>query len=508
MKRMKRMKQMKQMKRMKKAILLLLLLVMSSTLSKAQSTSEMSIHAAGGLSTLNYDLLQGNKTCRLGGELGFGYTYFFNEKWGLGTGLGLGLYRAQLNLDGTTSVIPDLTNEYGYAYELHTALHQYTEKQWATFLNIPLMVQLQTPIAARRLFYARGGFKVGIPLSASATARDGSLTNMQIYPDMEGGISEPKFMGLGTFEDRMATEKLRLNPVFFAAAEAGVKWLLSDKIALYTGLYFDYGINDARKDKDKMFVRQNAADPEHFTTNSAVTAQDFVGKASPLAAGVLLRLVWGKAPKKNQENAPAEILPEPVADTIAEKRPENDTIAQVQEPKAEEAPADKPAAQEQEPKAEPVAEKAPADKPAAQVQDPKAKPVVEEAPEDDIIPQEKSTEASDMAELEGQIAPYEINQIYPAATALPALSRKVSLLKRYPFIHLLLVGNTCDLGSHELNMRIGKQRADAVKAYMVKRGIASKRIQTVSFGKTRPLAPADKAQRKANRRVEVVVIKP
>ena len=50
---MKRMKQMKQMKRMKKAILLLLLLVMSSTLSKAQSTSEMSIHAAGGLSTLS-----------------------------------------------------------------------------------------------------------------------------------------------------------------------------------------------------------------------------------------------------------------------------------------------------------------------------------------------------------------------------------------------------------------------------------------------------------------------
>jgi hypothetical protein len=205
---------------MKKTILLLFAFVMSSTLSRAQS-NEMSIHIAGGLSTFNYDLLQGNKTCRLGGELGFGYTWFFNSQWGLGTGLGIGLYRAQLNLDGTTSVIPDLTNEYGYAYYLRSTLHQYTEKQLATFLNIPLMVQFQTPIAERRLFYARAGAKVGIPLSASATARNGSLTNTQVYPVLLQLLSEPKSKGLGTFDDRNATEQLRLNPVFFCCRRSG-----------------------------------------------------------------------------------------------------------------------------------------------------------------------------------------------------------------------------------------------------------------------------------------------
>jgi outer membrane protein OmpA-like peptidoglycan-associated protein len=248
-----------------------------------------------------------------------------------------------------------------------------------------------------------------------------------------------------------------------------------------------------------MFVRQNAADPEHFTSNSAVVAKDFVEKASPLAAGVLLRLVWGKPPKKSkEEEAPAEILPEPVVEPTVEKEPETEEIAQVQESEAE---------SEAEPEAEPATEEAPADKPVVQVQEPVVAPTVEEEPETEELAQVQEPESGDIAELESQVIPYEINQIQPAATAISVLDRKVTLMKKYPFIHLLLVGNTCDLGSHELNMRIGKQRAEAVRDYLVKHGIASERIQTISFGETRPLAPADKAHRKTNRRVEVVVIK-
>lgn len=66
-----------------------------------------------------------------------------------------------------------------------------------------------------------------------------------------------------------------------------------------------------------------------------------------------------------------------------------------------------------------------------------------------------------------------------------------------------LEGHTDASGSEEYNRRLSQRRAEAVLAYLVRRGVASARLQAAGFGEDRLLpvyAPTDGRQR----RVEIV----
>ena len=53
-----------------------------------------------------------------------------------------------------------------------------------------------------------------------------------------------------------------------------------------------------------------------------------------------------------------------------------------------------------------------------------------------------------------------------------------------------------------MNMALSQQRADAVKAYMVDKGVDASRLETKGFGKTKPIASNDtKKGREQNRRI-------
>ena len=55
-------------------------------------------------------------------------------------------------------------------------------------------------------------------------------------------------------------------------------------------------------------------------------------------------------------------------------------------------------------------------------------------------------------------------------------------------------------------MKLGLTRANVVKQYLVSKGVAAARIETISYGKTRPIDPAHTAAAWAkNRRVEFEV---
>jgi hypothetical protein len=66
--------------------------------------------------------------------------------------------------------------------------------------------------------------------------------------------------------------------------------------------------------------------------------------------------------------------------------------------------------------------------------------------------------------------------------------------------------NTCDLGTDGLNLRIGQERADLAKDYLVEKGVAPPRIATFSKGKSEPLFPnSDELSRRKNRRLELKI---
>ena len=65
-------------------------------------------------------------------------------------------------------------------------------------------------------------------------------------------------------------------------------------------------------------------------------------------------------------------------------------------------------------------------------------------------------------------------------------------------------GHTDSIGSAEANQDISEKRANAVKEYLVSKGIDGSRIQTKCYGKTKPIATNKTREGRAkNRRIEI-----
>ncbi|QNL47713.1 OmpA family protein [Olivibacter sp. SDN3] len=87
-------------------------------------------------------------------------------------------------------------------------------------------------------------------------------------------------------------------------------------------------------------------------------------------------------------------------------------------------------------------------------------------------------------------------------SSYPSLDKVANLLIEKNF-SLKLAGHTDNTGSMQLNMRLSKERAEAVKAYLVSKGANPSRIEATGYGPTQPIATNSTAEgRQANRRVE------
>ena len=74
-------------------------------------------------------------------------------------------------------------------------------------------------------------------------------------------------------------------------------------------------------------------------------------------------------------------------------------------------------------------------------------------------------------------------------------------------VYLEIQGHTDATGPDSLNMRLGEERAEAVRLYMNKHGVPLNRMSTISYGKADPVADnKTKASRAQNRRVVLIVM--
>ncbi|WP_332060193.1 peptidoglycan-associated lipoprotein Pal [Bartonella sp. CB74] len=68
------------------------------------------------------------------------------------------------------------------------------------------------------------------------------------------------------------------------------------------------------------------------------------------------------------------------------------------------------------------------------------------------------------------------------------LRRQAEWLLRHPFFFVTIEGHADERGTREYNLALGQRRAVAVRDYLISLGVSAQRMQTISYGKERPVA--------------------
>lgn len=89
----------------------------------------------------------------------------------------------------------------------------------------------------------------------------------------------------------------------------------------------------------------------------------------------------------------------------------------------------------------------------------------------------------------------------------PVLEAMTAILNEYPTSKFSIEGHTDNVGKKDKNLQLSKDRAAAVKDYLVSKGIAADRLTSEGYGDTKPIGSNKTAAGKAlNRRVEVKLV--
>jgi peptidoglycan-associated lipoprotein len=96
----------------------------------------------------------------------------------------------------------------------------------------------------------------------------------------------------------------------------------------------------------------------------------------------------------------------------------------------------------------------------------------------------------DLTQSAGDRIFFDTDQSVLTPEARGILDRQVQWLQQYPQISVWVAGNCDERGTEEYNLALGQRRANADRDYLASRGIDTRRVQTISYGKDRPVDPS------------------
>jgi outer membrane protein OmpA-like peptidoglycan-associated protein len=458
-------------------------------LSKEQNRHEFFAGVGGGISTLLEDLSAGKRQTEFSYQAGLGYTYFFNYNWGLSIGGEFSFLSAGAKIDRLTD--QSLVWSPGFDY-YHVESQYITEKQDFFHVNIPLMARFQIDLPVQSMkFYVAAGPKIGIPVKNSYHTEGTLATWGGNFPDQSNYTRDPfENMPNHGFYDSYPVNyegEFKKQIYFSGAFETGIKYSINSQFGLYAGLFADFGLNNLidRSEKDLQgnavypdFIGYNYTDPTRPVINSIMTAAyghvtpenggikhetPFVNRVNTVSAGLKIGITFGQDPVRKKEALKKE--PEPQAPY------EGLTEAQMQKMLTDKTN-DLIRAQQKE------------------FQDLK-----------DFLAREE-----ERPDLSATVYCFDFDKDNIPGNMKEILDNKVQRMKEYPRVNLVLEGHTDQAGSDRYNVELGMKRAEAVKSYMMSKGIESNRLKVTSKGKSVPIeSGSDEQARCRNRRVEFII---
>ena len=122
----------------------------------------------------------------------------------------------------------------------------------------------------------------------------------------------------------------------------------------------------------------------------------------------------------------------------------------------------------------------------------------------DLIPDSNSLQAIKLG-LNDEVL-FKINSAQLSPKADTILTRVAENLNNFPMTDATVIGFTSHTGPQQFNVKLSKERAEAVMNYLIKKGVAKDRLKAMGKGWNDPVASnANAAGRAKNRRVEIWV---
>lgn len=274
---------------MKKLIIIGLSLLYGGILPAQEAEQYFHLNLGGGQNNLAYNLQNGTEKGKFGYSINAAYSYFFSSQWGLQAGLGIQSFNTLSTLHLLTATA-DIDTD-GDAYEFRTNYNNWKEKQQAFYLEVPLVAQYRYNFGDKFGFIASLGAKVLIPIHTSYETAGGEITTTGYYSQWNVELSDMPQHGFSTITNNYKGN-LSLKPAYMLIIDMGGLYKLSEKVDLYLGEYFNYGLNNVMTPDTKFIYQQDG------TYNSVLTSNQ-TNNLKLFSAGIKIGLYFQLGKKRH-----------------------------------------------------------------------------------------------------------------------------------------------------------------------------------------------------------------
>jgi len=475
-------------------------LTVSVSAQQSVHDNYVGVNFGGGLNTMLYKPANGQQRVGMGFDAGVHYGHFFNEWAGLGAGLQYSWANAYATYNWQ-EVTPGLTHPSNpnTPYTLTAGFENFVERQNTGVLSIPVEALFRKAFNERVALIGGVGLSLDLPVHGAYQAKGGAYSTTGVFPAIGSYVlSDMPEHGFSTYT---TTQNAKINNRAKVGgsviADLGARVALNDNWGLYVGVSFGYGFSNLLAEaKADELIMINGVDPSVIDYRGTFDSNE-TGKANLLRCGLKIAVDFGW-PAANRK-AEMERLAQEEADRLAAEKAA-----------AERAEAERLAREEAEAKAKAAAEaKAEAD--AKAKADAQAKVEEEARAKADAEAKAHAERVAHIARLKAKGESVTVHfetggaELKFKEGEQEIVDEMCEVMAEDKSIHIVITGHTDNTGDAEQNLRVwGKKRAEALKAYMVSKGVSPDQIKCESKGQNEPVATNDTREGRAlNRRANI-----
>lgn len=461
-----------------------------------------------------YKPANGQQGIGAGFDAGIHYARFFNEWAGLGVGLNYSWANAYTtyNWNEVTTGLTHFSNPYT-PYNLTTGFNNFVERQNVGVLSIPVEALFRKAFNDRMALIGGVGLSLDLPIHGAYYAKGGSYSTTGVFPEIGKTVfSDMPEHGFSTYTTTQnAKFRNRTKAGASVIADLGVRFAFNDNWGMYVGVNVGYGFTNllAGAMTDEMLMI-NATDPSKIDYRGTFDSNE-TGKANLLRCGVKIAVDFGwpsmgqKEARLAREQAIRDSIAAAEAAMLAEaerlrEKARQDSIAAAQQEAERLAAEQARLAEEQARLAE---EQARSDAERARL-------AAEKARQDSI----DAAHAARIAHIAALKAKGETVTVHFDLGAdevkfkegeQDIIDEIAEVMSEDTTLHIVITGHTDNTGDPAQNLKVwGIKRADALKKYMVGKGVATDQIKCESKGQEEPVADNSTREGRAlNRRANI-----